>query len=211
MLPAFEKVPGSFLVLHFPSPHLVKRSNCFSSSLYHAASCGSAFLKALDSDCDRSLSGWGWSQLWELVPFFWSLSSLFFWREGKVYSSYLSFSSYGKCRAVCPPLGDFMVLILMHETVESSVNKRKASLQTKAASEWQGEMRAQLGTHTCKQYRVILSTSCFLGELILTSELVNVDSALKLFFFFLKKEFKKNIKKCNFLIHIFLCKCWGVT
>jgi len=49
---------------------------------------------------------------------------------------------------VCPPLGDFMVLILMHGTVESSVNKRKASLQTKAACEWQGEMRAQLGTHT---------------------------------------------------------------
>ncbi len=71
----------------------------------------------------------------------------------------------------------------MHETVKASVNKRKASLQTKAASEWQGEMRAQLGTHTHKQYRVILSTSCFLGELILTTDLVNVDSALKLFFY----------------------------
>jgi len=66
-----------------------------------------------------------------------------------------------------------MVLILMHGTVESSVNKRKASLQTKAACEWQGEMRAQLGTHTRKQYRVILSTSCFLGELILTSLLAS--------------------------------------
>lgn len=182
MLPAFEKVPGSFLILHFPSPHLVKRSNSFSSSLYHAASCGSAFLKALDSDCDRSLSGWDGSLLWVLVFFFWSLFSLFFGREGKVYSSCLPFTSYGKCRAVCFPLGDFMVLIPMHETVESSVNKRKASLQTKAASEWQGEMRAQLGTHTHKQYRVILSTSCFLGELILTTDLVNVDSALKFFF-----------------------------
>lgn len=29
MLPAFEKVPGSFHVLHFPSPRLVKRSNVF--------------------------------------------------------------------------------------------------------------------------------------------------------------------------------------
>lgn len=87
-----------------------------------------------------------------------------------------------------------MVLILMHETVESSVNKRKASLQTKAASEWQGEMRAQLGTHTRKQ---------FLGELILTSELVNFDSALKFLFIY--------FKKWNFLIHIFLCECQGVT
>lgn len=82
MLPAFEKVPGSFLVLHFPSPHLVKRSNCFSSSLYHAASCGSAFLKALDSDCDRSLFGWGWPQLWVLASFF-DLCPLFS-SDGKV-------------------------------------------------------------------------------------------------------------------------------
>lgn len=54
MLPAFEKVPVSFLVLHFPSPHLVKRSNCFSSFLYHAASCGSVFFKG------------SWLRLWQV-------------------------------------------------------------------------------------------------------------------------------------------------
>ncbi len=84
----------------------------------------------------------------------------------------------------------------MHETVESSVNKRKASLQTKAASEWQGEMRAQLGTHTHKQYTVILSTSCSLGELILTSNLVNVDSALKFFFIYIVIQILTFIKEC---------------
>lgn len=167
MLPAFEKVPGSFHVLHFPSPHLVKRSNCFSSSLYHATSCGSALLKALESGLDPD----GDSHGYECLSGFWSPSSLFFQWKGKVCSSYLSFTSYGKCGAVCLPLGDFMVLILMHETVESSVSRRMASLQTKALREWKGEMRAQLGTQTqTHNTGWYVAHRVFFGELILTSK-----------------------------------------
>lgn len=114
-----------------PSPH-VKRSTCFSSSLYQTASQYVAL-----NDFAVSLK-WPYCKQSGLSFSFFMPSCFSFLCSGKVNSSYLSFTSYGKCRSECFQLDSFIAPILMHETVGLSVNKWTTFLQTKTPGEWLG-------------------------------------------------------------------------